>query len=184
MRLIALIVLALAAALPAARADQNDPRLDALFETLQTTEDPQAAARADAEIWDIWTSIPDDAGQALMRQGEQLIATGQAEAAIKVYTILVNSHPGWAEAWNKRATAHYMAGNDEASIADIQETLEREPRHYGAWSGLGLIYARQDKPEAALRAFEKALEHNPHADGARANAEAIRRKLENEGEPI
>lgn len=183
MRWLAVLLIGLGLSASSALADQDDPRLDTLFERLQTTDDPQAAAQASAEIWEIWSSIPDDAAQELMRHGQQLIASGRPEKAIAVYDILVNTHPAWAEAWNKRATAHFMARNFEASVADIQETLSREPRHFGAWSGLGLIYAAQEKPSAALQAFEKAIEINPHFEGARANAEAMRERIE-DGEPI
>jgi len=179
LKILAILTL-VAMAVPVAAGGQDDPRLDDLFARLQATEDAAKAGGLAASIWDIWTTAEDQEAQALMDRGEGLIATGQAEAAIEVYDELVEMRPDWAEAWNKRATAHYMAGNYAASVADIQETVEREPRHFGAWSGLGLIYMRRGQHELALRAFEKALEHNPHAGGARANAEAMRERLEDE----
>ena len=45
---------------------------------------------------------------------------------------------------------------DEA-VADLESALTYEPRHFGAWIGLGMIFESIDRPEAALRAYEKAL---------------------------
>lgn len=161
-------------------ADQDDPRLDALFGRLQETADPSAAAEAQHAIWEIWTNTDDAAAQAKMDRGSRLMGEGRMRDAIAVFDALIEARPGWAEAWNKRATAYYLAGNYEASVADIQETLRREPRHFGALSGLGQIYVRIDKPRAALRAFEKALEVNPHMEGVRINVEALRALIEEE----
>lgn len=178
-RILAILLCTVIHAGPAG-AERDDARLDALFERLQATQDASVAAETIEAIWDIWTTADDPDAQALMNRGEALIAAGQARRAVEIYDRLIEMRPGWAEAWNKRATAHFMAGDLTASVADIQETVEREPRHFGAWSGLGLIYARRGQPEPALRAFEKALELNPHMDGARANAETMRRQLEDE----
>ena len=68
-------------------------------------------------------------------------------------------------------------GRYEASLADIKETLAREPRHFGALSGQGLVYLALDDWDLALESFDAALAVNPHMPGARQNAEAIRRDL-------
>lgn len=177
-RVLPLVLIALLTG--AAAADQDDPRLDALFARLQETTDPAAAAEAQRAIWEIWSSTGDAAAQAKMDRGSRLMSEGRMREAIAVFDTLIEARPEWAEAWNKRATAYYLAGNYEASVADIQETLRREPRHFGALSGLGQIYVRIDKPRAALQAFEKALEVNPHMEGVRTNAEALREHIEEE----
>jgi Flp pilus assembly protein TadD len=41
---------------------------------------------------------------------------------------------------------------------------------------LGLIYTRLDNDAAALRAFEQALEVNPHLPGTRHNVENIKKR--------
>jgi tetratricopeptide (TPR) repeat protein len=90
--------------------------------------------------------------------------------------------PSFAEGWNKRATVYYLMGDFKASVGDIEHTLELEPRHFGALSGLGLIYMNMGKDQAALRAFRKTLEINPHLPAIRERADELAKKLK--GEPI
>lgn len=90
---------------------------------------------------------------------------GDYQGALATFDDLVERNPEFAEAWNKRATVHYLLGNDEASVADIVETLELEPRHFGALSGLALIYERNDQPVAAASALRRALAVHPQMGG-------------------
>ena len=90
------------------------------------------------------------------------IASGEHETAAKLLDGLCASQPDWAEAWNKRATLHYVAGRHEASLNDIQQTLLREPRHFGALSGFGQICLQHGDSRTARIAFEAALGINPH----------------------
>jgi tetratricopeptide (TPR) repeat protein len=112
-----------------------------------------------------------------MAAGMEAMAEGELAKAIEAFDVVVELDPGFAEGWNRRATAHFLAGNDEASIGDIRRVLALEPRHFGALSGLGMILARSGQPQAALRAFEAALAVNPHLVGARIQVEALRRAL-------
>ncbi|MCC2665100.1 MAG: hypothetical protein K0S35_3022, partial [Geminicoccaceae bacterium] len=50
-------------------------------------------------------------------------------------------------------------------------------RHFGALSGLGLIYDAIERPAAALRSFEAALAINPHLDSTKERIEQLRREL-------
>ena len=95
--------------------------------------------------------------------------SGDLRTARAAFDLLVQRQPNFAEAWNKRATLLYLMGDDAGSIADIGRTLALEPRHFGALSGLGLIDARNDRPEQALRSFEAALAIHPFLPGAKAS---------------
>ena len=159
-------------------ADQDDARLDPLFRGLLATEDAAAAQQAEASIWRIWLEHEDTAVSLLMRDGVAAMDRGDNRAALEDFDQIVRIAPDFAEGWNKRATAHYLLGNYDESLADIDETLAREPRHFGALSGRGLVYAAQEELEKALESFEAALEVNPHMAGAKINAEAIRKRIE------
>ena len=179
MRLAALVWLLLLAA--TARADQNDPRLGPLFERLKGAPGPIEAELVEGQIWRIWAEIPDPASRALYESGVAAMERKDLRAAREALDRLVAQAPGFAEAWNKRATLSYLTGDDAASIADIQRTLALEPRHFGALSGLGLVCLRLVRPECALAGFEAALAIHPFLPGARAHVLMLREQLK--GDP-
>lgn len=152
-------------------ADQNDQRLGPLFEKLKTAPDFAAAHEIDLYIWHIWSKANTAGGGVLFRQGVQFMNDGEHEKALVNFNALVEIEPDFAEGWNKRATLRYLMGDYDGSVADIQRTLALEERHFGALSGLGLIYDALDRKEAALKAFRAALEIHP-------NMESIRRRVE------
>lgn len=160
-----------------ADADQNDPRIDHLFAVLQTSDDPSALSAAHAEIWRRWTSHDDEAYLALMQRGITLMDRRELNEALKTFDELVDIAPDYAEAWNKRATVHFMLGNYADSMADVDVTLNLEPRHFGALSGLGQIEIARGDADAALSAFEAALQVHPHLPGTRDVIERLRQGL-------
>lgn len=172
-----LLLLASGLAAPAA-ADQNDPRLDPLFRRLSEADGPREARAIAAAIWSIWYQHPDDSVEALMRAGRAALDDGDHQGALFAFDDAVRKAPNYAEAWNARATTHYMLGNYQRSLADIRRTLTLEPRHFGALSGRGLCHMKLDHPEKAIRAFERSLEINPFQPGVRAHLKRLRGELE------
>lgn len=163
-----------------AGADQNDPRLDALFRTLKTAEAGSEVKEAEGRIWSIWMDSDNPVHARMMRMGVEQMSSGRLPQALETYTKLIEDAPGFAEAWNKRATIHFMMGDLAESVADVAQTLRLEPRHFGALSGLGRIELRRGDPEGALEAFRAALKVHPHLPGAAAAVERLSRKLERE----
>jgi tetratricopeptide (TPR) repeat protein len=161
-----------------AAADQQDPRLDGLFARLQETPDPTEARVVEQQIWGLWLESKDVAVNRLMQQGVVAMREQHYDTALQVFDRMVEQAPGFAEAWNKRATVHYLMGDWEASVVDIQRTLALEPRHFGALFGLGLIYDALEQPRAALRSFEATLDLNPHSESTRLKIEELRRQLQ------
>ena len=166
---------------PPAGADLNDPRLGPLFERLKAAPDAATARPVELEIWLIWGEVADPDSRSLLARGTAAMNAGDARTARAAFDLLVAREPDFAEGWNKHATLLYLVGDDAGSVADVRRVLALEPRHFGALSGLGLIYARQDRPADALRSFEAALAIHPFLPGARANIEALRERLR--GEP-
>jgi tetratricopeptide (TPR) repeat protein len=158
-------------------ADQTDVRLDALFERLQATASEAEAQAAQQQIWQIWIESDDMLANRLMQGGIQAMVTRQHALALEYFDRLVERAPDFAEGWNKRATVHYLMEDYRASVLDIERTLELEPRHFGALSGLGMIYDAIGEPTAALRSFEAAVAINPHLEGTRQRIDALRRQL-------
>jgi tetratricopeptide (TPR) repeat protein len=164
-------------ALPAA-ADQDDPRLDDLFARLHTVEAAINARGITNAIWLIWMEHEDPRVEERMVSGVQAMQREDYWLALAIYDDLIDRVPDYAEAWNKRATVHYLLGNYELSLEDIERTLDLEPRHFGALEGRGLIYGELGQVEDEVRAYERALELNPHLPAANRKLEEIRGKSE------
>jgi tetratricopeptide (TPR) repeat protein len=161
---------------PSARADQNDPRLDRLFAVLHTSNDARELDLVQGLIWDIWIDHDDKDAARLMQRGIHAMANARNDEALQIFDALIAADPDFAEAWNKRATLHLLMGELDKSRADVERTLELEPRHFGALSGLGQIELLLGEREQALKAFEHALDSNPHLPGARRMIERLRKQ--------
>ena len=102
---------------------------------------------------------------------------GQLEASIDTFSEVIRRRPDFAEGWNKRATVYYLVGEYRKSAADCDEVLKRNPAHFGALSGYGMIWLRLDEPARALERFEQALAVNPNLDSVRETIEGLRALL-------
>ena len=148
--------------------------LDTLFIKLQSATDPSAIKSLEAAIWEQWVMVPDMSQRAQMMRGIAEMQQQELKASIETFTRLIDLAPDLSEAWNKRATAHWLMGNFPASLADICETVKREPRHFGAYSGLGMIRAEMGENGRAVAAFELARRWNPHIVGIDAEIERLK----------
>ncbi|WP_306262176.1 tetratricopeptide repeat protein [Pararhizobium sp. IMCC21322] len=158
-------------------ADQADPRLPDLFDELKSAADAGEAAVVEQQIWEIWHTAPNEELQQLMRQGMDAMNNSDLAQARSVFDEMIKLAPDYAEGWNKRATVHYLMQNLPASLADIAETLKREPRHFGAIAGRGLVHIRGNQLAKAAEAFEDVLTISPQNPGSQSNLDAIREAL-------
>ena len=171
-----LITLALAFSGNISKADQNDPRLPKLFESLKSATDAKTAKVTASAIWRIWSEKPDDKRIAkMLRQGTEQMNAGHLRKAEKLFTLVINAAPDFAEAWNKRATVYFLMGAYDLSKNDIAQTIAREPQHFGAWSGLGLVETHIGNYDEALKAYEKAARIHPFLDGYENMVEKLRK---------
>ena len=152
-----------------APADQKDARLPGLFDQLKAAPDMAAAAAVEAQIWDIWLKADDPAIESLMTEGSEAMRARQFGTALEKFNAVIAERPDFAEGWNKRATLFYLMGNYAQSVADIDRTLELEPRHIGALSGLGLVNLQMEREEAAADAFKRVLAIDPQNGSAKSN---------------
>jgi len=179
-RLCILIIASVLAFGPVAAARQDDSRLDDLFSRLKTTNDVQEARLIEGLIWTLWFESGDPDIDRLLESGNDAMSAGRYDDALSRFSRVIERDPTFAEGWNRRATLYYLMGDFDASVRDIQETLAREPRHFGALSGLGLINSALERWDSAVRAYEEALRVNPFLPGAKKNVEELRKKLEQE----
>ncbi len=160
-----------------ASASQTDPRLDALFRRLALTRDTTEAASLEQGIWTIWLQSGDPKIDRLMAGGLAAMDAGDTDSAEEIFDEIVAQAPDFAEGWNKRATLRYMTGDYAGSLADIERTLALEPRHFGALSGMGLVYTALGDDAKALDAFRRALKVDPNLAGAADQVRALEDKL-------
>jgi len=165
----------------AARAGQDDPRLNALFQKLKTGSDEEAR-ETERQIWQIWVEHKNPEVARLMQEGMTALNEDDAQTALDDFGQVVHADKNFAEGWNKRATVEFVMGDFDASVADIERTLALEPRHFGALSGLGQIYLAMNKKAQALKALRAALAIDPHLDGVREKVDELKKEVE--GSPI
>jgi tetratricopeptide (TPR) repeat protein len=137
-------------------------------------EDERIRATAEAAIWRIWSRSGDAATDRLFELGLEQMREGRLRVAVDTFNRVIAMRPGFAEAWNKRATVYFLLGEDELSLKDCDEVLKRNPQHFGVLAGYGQIYLRKGDLQRALDNFEHALAINPNMAGVQASIDAIR----------
>lgn len=172
--LLALMVIAMSTA----KADQTDTRLPALFEELKKADDKTTAESTARQIWKIWSQYPQSpAIEKQLAAATLLMNAGKFAKAEQILTTIISEHPDFAEAWNRRATLYFLQGQFEASRADIAQTMIREPAHFGALSGLGLVEMHLGNYKAALNAYEAAHQLHPFLEGYDEITQSLRKSL-------
>jgi tetratricopeptide (TPR) repeat protein len=160
---------------------EDQAKLDGLFDRLKTAG-AEEAGRIESEIWIEWSKSGSPALDLLLQRGRDAMALGDTTLAIEHFTAIIDQDPGFAEAWNARATAFYQAGEFGPSMSDIAQVLQLNPRHFGALSGLGSILEESGKPETALKAYKAALEIHPQMEGVIAAVGRL--ETESEGQEL
>ena len=152
--------------------------LDFLFGALKAAPDEASAKHVEARIWAIWMQTPSDTAALLMVRAKVAMDAQQADVALKLLDATIKLRPDYVEAWNRRATLYYLKNDYARSLADIQQVLIREPRHFGALAGLGMIMQDVGDEKRALEAYRKALAVNPHLEKIPEQVKALTEKVE------
>ncbi len=150
--------------------------LSALVRALRDT-DPGVRASSEASMWEIWSRSGDDEVDRLFALGLAQMTSREADAAVETFSRIIRRRPEFAEGWNKRATLYYLLGEYERSLADCQEVMQRNPYHFGALSGFGMIYLRLGEAETALGYFQRALAINPNLESVEETVQLLQRLL-------
>lgn len=126
--------------------------------------DPHKREDATSRLWQMYFGAAGPEAEIRLLQAEQTMESGMYDTAENWLNDLILDFPGFAEAWNRRATLYYLVKNYASSIADCEATIRLEPNHFGAWHGMGLNYLALGKYIEAARAFRRALEIQPFAE--------------------
>jgi tetratricopeptide (TPR) repeat protein len=138
--------------------------LDRLFDALKVAPDDESAKYVENRIWAMWIATDSDTTTLLMSRVKAAVDAKDLDLGIKLLSAVIDIRPDYIEAWNRRATIYYMKKDFDDSLSDIHEVLKREPRHFGALSGLGMIMQEIGDDKHALEAFRRALAVHPHLE--------------------
>jgi tetratricopeptide (TPR) repeat protein len=165
------------AKLPKIGADRTRG-LDFLFGALKVAPDEDSAKHVEARIWALWTQTTSDTTALLMARAKTAMDAKQIDVALKLLDAVVKLKPDYVEGWNRRATLYYLQNDYTHSLQDIEQVLVREPRHFGALAGLGMIMQELGDEKRALDAFRKALAINPHLEKVPELVKSLTEKVE------
>jgi len=165
------------AKLPKVGADKTRG-LDFLFGALKAAPDEASAKHVEARIWALWMQTPSDTAALLMVRAKVAMDAQQIDVALKLLDAVVKLRPDYVEGWNRRATLYYLKNDYAHSLEDIEQVLVREPRHFGALAGLGMIMQDIGDEKRALDAFRKALAVNPYLEKVPELVKTLSEKVE------
>jgi tetratricopeptide (TPR) repeat protein len=163
--------------LPKVGADRTRG-LDFLFGALKAAPDEASARHVEARIWALWMQTPSDTAALLMVRAKAAMDAQKMDVALKLLDAVVKLRPDYVEAWNRRATVYYLQNDYTHSLEDIEQVLVREPRHFGALAGLGMIMQDLGDDKRALEAFRKALAVNPYLEKVPELVKTLTEKVE------
>ena len=152
--------------------------LNTLFGALKIAPDAESAKAIEDRIWALWMVSGSDTCNLLMGRVKAATDDKDFDLAVKLLDAIIALKPDYAEAWNRRATVHYLEKDYGDALADIREVLAREPRHFGALSGLGLILQEIGDDKHALEAYRRALAVDPHLEHIGDVIKTLREKVE------
>lgn len=165
------------AKLPRVTGDRTK-NLDFLFGALKAAPDEESAKAVEARIWSLWTATNSDTAALLMLRAKLAMDSKDMDVALKLLDAVIKLRPDYIEGWNRRATLYYMQNDYTRSMEDIRQVLIREPRHFGALAGLGMIMQETGDEKHALDAFRRALAINPHLEKIPDLVKSLSEKVE------
>ena len=164
--------------LPKAPKGDRTRNVDFLFDALKAAPDADIAKQVENRIWAIWLASGSDTADLLMSRVKGAIEAKDTKLAVQLLDSIIEIKPNYIEAWNRRATLFFALKDYGRAMADIREVLNREPRHFGALAGLGMILEEVGEDKLALDAYRKALAVNPHMQKIPEQVKTLTEKVE------
>ena len=154
--LISAVLMLIGSFTPAAFA--QDKALDALGKATTSLE----AQRLEEDVWAFWLESPSAVTDVLMERALIAERRQQFDIAEALYDRIIRTNPEYAESWFRRAQLNQRAERIGEALLDFEASLQREPRHFGAWMSLGRIFLQIEAYDEAMRAFQNALAIHPY----------------------
>jgi len=135
--------------------------------------DASAYRPIEEKIWREWSKSGSPAMDLLLKRGEEALEKGDYTKAIEHLTALTDHAPGFAQGFHARATAYYNVDKYGPALADLEVVLALEPRHFGALSGLAVIFEEVGLPEDALEIYYEVRAIHPHRENLSETIERL-----------
>jgi tetratricopeptide (TPR) repeat protein len=164
--------------LPNIPKGERNRNIDFLFGALKVAPDDASAKAVEDRIWAVWTNAGNETTNLLMSRAKKAADDKDYDLAIRMLSSIIEIKPDFTEAWNRRATVYFLQRDYTNSMADIAKVLTREPRHFGALSGLGLIMQEIGDEKHALDAYRRALEVHPRLKGMDEKVKTLTGKVD------
>ncbi|MEO8752716.1 MAG: tetratricopeptide repeat protein [Casimicrobiaceae bacterium] len=150
---------------------------DAALQRRLSDDSPVVRELAEQGLWLLWSRSGDKAIDELMAKGAEEMQARHFKESIAIYSEVIRRKPAFAEGWNRRATALFLAGDFKRSLADCDQVMKRNPRHFGALAGYGQIYFQMKQYDKAIMYWQRALQANPNMVALEANIEVAEKLL-------
>ncbi|MEF2551226.1 tetratricopeptide repeat protein [Aurantimonas sp. A2-1-M11] len=151
--------------------------IDRLFTELRRVADARDARRVAGRIERHWRRSGSATIDLLMQRAARAMTREDNAAALDVLDQALVIAPDYPEAWNRRATLNFSMNRLGKSLADIEQTLVREPRHWGALMGLAIILEQTGHKDKALETYLRVLAVYPALDSAQDAAGRLSEEL-------
>ena len=151
-----------------------------LYQRLAASSDADETDGLVGLLFAAYAQSGSDTGDLLLERARKAMGEKEFDAAGKILDSTIALLPDWAEGWNARATLRYLDDDYDGSMADVAETLKREPRHLGALMGMSHILEARDKKEEALKVCERVLAIAPHWRNAEKTADRLKSAIADE----
>jgi tetratricopeptide (TPR) repeat protein len=158
--------------------ERRAARLDLMFGRLAKATTKRRADRIARNIMRQMLRSGSPTADFLMERAAFAIRAKELGRALDFLDGVVRNNPEFAEGWNRRATVHFMRGDYGRSLADIEQVLKLEPRHWGALSGLAIILASLERKAEAVEVMDKTLKIHPHLEELAERRDKLRQELQ------
>lgn len=165
------------------RQDAADRKklLDDLYKQLNTAEDAKSADLIAKAIEKLWLLSGSDTVDLLMERALIAIQKEDFDLALELLAFVTKIAPDFTEGWNKRAMIHYMKREYTLTMRELRQVLARDPKHFKAIHGLGLLLKELGNKKSALKAMRKAIEVHPFLGSAKEHEKELSREVEGQG---
>lgn len=139
----------------------EDLSIDSLFHLLQNTDNADDAFIVEETIKEIWKVQDNSEIRWRLDDGNSALMRGDKVKSLVIYDSIIEDDETCFEAWNKKATCHYLQGDMNKSMEAAEAAIRYNPRHFQALSGLGLVYHDISQYRKSAESFRKSLRLDP-----------------------